>query len=79
MHSMRIPELPPDVWSHVASFLPVKDAARLSGERSDQILGQARALHCQILCYGAFAKMNVRSADCRHPLQESAGRHRGFN
>ena len=56
MHSMRIPELPPDVWSHVASFLPVKDAARLSGERCDQKLGQARAFHCQILCYVGFCK-----------------------
>ena len=26
--------LPTDIWSHVAGFLNVKDAARLSGERS---------------------------------------------
>ena len=54
MHIMRTPELPPDVWSHVASFLPVKDAARLSGETSDQILGQTEAFHCQPLCYVGF-------------------------
>ena len=37
MHSMRMPALPSGVWTHVASFLSVKDAARLSGQDAGQV------------------------------------------
>ena len=39
--------LPPDVWSHVASFLSVKDVARLSGEEFDIFNCLARPCHHQ--------------------------------
>ena len=41
MHLMRMPTLPSGVWTHVASFLSVKDAARLSGQKAGQVLALA--------------------------------------
>ena len=45
--------LPTDVWSHVAGFLNVKDAARLSGESPVRqalflMLGRRSHLHCKV-------------------------------
>ena len=45
--------LPTNVWSHVAAFLNVKDAARLSGESSSPaspvlMLGRRSHLHCKV-------------------------------
>ena len=79
MHRMRIPTLPSDVWSHVASFLSVKDAARLSGQKAGRVIGLAGSRCCQVsIPIEVLRSWKVRIAECLHLLQESAGMHRGF-
>ena len=70
--------LPSDVWSHVTSFLSVKDVARLSGKKFDIVSCSARS---------ATIKNSLCHLDSREDgdlserlllLQESAGRHLGL-
>ena len=65
--------LPSDVWTHVASFLSVRDAARLSGEEINRLIGLAGSCYCHCLVpIGILQSWNVRTAECLHLLQESA-------
>ena len=72
--------LPSDIWTHVASFLSVKDAARLSGQETDHFIGLARSCCCQVpVPIEVLRHSSVRTAECLHLLQESAGMHQGFS
>ena len=79
MHSMRTPVVPSDVWTHVASFLSVRDAARLSGQEVNPFKGSATSCCCHYpVPTGDIRSWSDRTADCLHLLQVSAGMHRGF-